>query len=235
MLDYQLVRSARRKTIAIEIKSNRLIVRAPFGVSETYIHQLVDNKKPWILAKLQLSQQKSVNNKAQENRLEDGGQLWHQGSKKSLRIVFARKNKVSEDDHGIEVTLNRRYQTADAEIQSQAIKRQLEFWFHQQLEQFIEDRLPQFVQRIALTPTSVKIRRYKARWGSCDSRGAVSFNYLLAMVPDWVIDYVIVHELCHLKHLNHSPDFWTLVKQHFPEYQTAKYWLKQHQVYLSWP
>ena len=85
-----------------------------------------------------------------------------------------------------------------------------------------------------LTPSKIKIRQYKARWGSCNSRKEVSLNYLLMMAPLWVIDYVIIHELCHLVHMNHSSQFWALVKLHCPDYNTAKQWLITHQKDLHW-
>jgi predicted metal-dependent hydrolase len=81
---------------------------------------------------------------------------------------------------------------------------------------------------------SFKVRKYKARWGSCNNRGELSFNCLLKMLPLWVVDYVIVHELCHLKHMNHSTRFWQLVEQYNPQFRLAKAWLKQNQASLSW-
>lgn len=76
--------------------------------------------------------------------------------------------------------------------------------------------------------TSITIRDQKSRWGSCSSRGTLSFNYRLLFAPPKVLDYVVVHELCHLTHMNHSKNFWNMVASVMPEYKTYKNWLKEH-------
>lgn len=76
--------------------------------------------------------------------------------------------------------------------------------------------------------TSITIRDQKSRWGSCSSRGTLSFNYRLIFAPAGVLDYVVVHELCHLTHMNHSKDFWNMVESIMPTYKQYKNWLKEH-------
>lgn len=76
--------------------------------------------------------------------------------------------------------------------------------------------------------TSITIRDQKSRWGSCSSRGTLSFNYRLIFAPLKVLDYVVVHELCHLSHMNHSKDFWSMVETVMPEYKVYKSWLRGH-------
>ena len=92
-----------------------------------------------------------------------------------------------------------------------------------------------FTQRVAFyhaitggNYTSITIRDQKSRWGSCSSRGTLSFNYRLVFAPPKVLDYVVVHELCHLTHMNHSKDFWNMVAEVMPEYKQYKNWLKEH-------
>lgn len=81
--------------------------------------------------------------------------------------------------------------------------------------------------------TSITIRDQKTRWGSCSSRGTLSFNYRLIFAPQKVLDYVVVHELCHLTHMNHSKDFWNMVEQVMPDYKTYKNWLREHETELN--
>lgn len=76
--------------------------------------------------------------------------------------------------------------------------------------------------------TSITIRDQKTRWGSCSSRGTLSFNYRLIYAPPRVLDYVVVHELCHLTHMDHSRDFWAMVERIMPDYRTHRTWLKEH-------
>lgn len=81
--------------------------------------------------------------------------------------------------------------------------------------------------------TKITIRNQKTRWGSCSQTGTLSFNYRLMMAPPAVIDYVIIHELCHLTHMNHSKDFWNKVVSVMPDYTTHKKWLKDHGAELT--
>lgn len=76
--------------------------------------------------------------------------------------------------------------------------------------------------------TSITIRDQKTRWGSCSSRGTLSFNYRLIFAPPGVLDYVVVHELCHLTHMDHSKNFWNMVESIMPEYKEYRQWLKEH-------
>ena len=76
--------------------------------------------------------------------------------------------------------------------------------------------------------TSVAVRDQKTRWGSCSSRGTLSFNYRLIFAPPVILDYVVVHELCHLTHMNHSKDFWDMVAQIMPEHRQYRRWLRDH-------
>ena len=76
--------------------------------------------------------------------------------------------------------------------------------------------------------TSITIRDQKTRWGSCSSRGTLSFNYRLIYGPAGPLDYVVVHELCHLTHMNHSKDFWNMVEHIMPDYRIYKQWLREH-------
>ncbi len=68
----------------------------------------------------------------------------------------------------------------------------------------------------------------RTRWGPCSARGTLSFSWRLAVAPDWVADYVVVHELCHLRHMDHSPRFWRLVRESFPRHAEARAWLQAH-------
>lgn len=74
----------------------------------------------------------------------------------------------------------------------------------------------------------ITIRDQKTRWGSCSARGTLSFNWRLMLAPPAVLDYVVVHELCHLTHMNHSPAFWALVESVCPDYRIHRQWLKEH-------
>ena len=89
-------------------------------------------------------------------------------------------------------------------------------------------RVAYYHQKTGGLYSKITVRDQQSRWGSCSSRGTLSFNYRLIFAPTEVLDYVVVHELCHLTHMNHSKDFWNMVERIMPDYRTHKKWLKEH-------
>ena len=96
----------------------------------------------------------------------------------------------------------------------------------QQAKAVFAARVAHFAPRVGVSPGHVTVRAQKTRWGSCSAKGNLNFNCLLLLAPQAVLDYVVVHELCHLKEMNHSTRFWALVAQHIPDATQRKKWLK---------
>jgi predicted metal-dependent hydrolase len=93
----------------------------------------------------------------------------------------------------------------------------------------LPDRLRQLADQFGLRVARISIRNQQSRWGSCSPNGHICLNWRLVAMPDWVRDYVIIHELMHLKRLDHSPRFWKLVAAACPAYQDARAWLRKYQ------
>ena len=98
----------------------------------------------------------------------------------------------------------------------------------QRTEALLKERLPLWAATLGVTYCRVTVRCQRTRWGSCSSRGNLNFNCLLALVPEEVLDYVVVHELCHRKQMNHAPAFWAEVGAALPNYPQCKAWLKEN-------
>lgn len=96
------------------------------------------------------------------------------------------------------------------------------------LKILLPKRLTEYAKMLGVTYNRVAIRSQHTRWGSCSSKGNLNFNCVLALVPPDVLDYVVVHELCHLRELNHSPRFWALVESVLPDYRLRRKWLEEH-------
>jgi predicted metal-dependent hydrolase len=94
---------------------------------------------------------------------------------------------------------------------------------------FIGERVQKYSREIGLYPSGVSFRSQKTRWGSCSAKGKISLNWRLMVAPLNVVDYVVIHELAHLQHLNHSASFWRLVNRHCQQSQSARVWLKENQ------
>ena len=97
----------------------------------------------------------------------------------------------------------------------------------------IPQRVNYYAEKMGLSYGRITIRLQKSRWGSCSGKGNLNFNCLLVKAPEEVMDYVVVHELCHLKEMNHSPRFWSEVEKVLPDYRERRKWLKDHGRELS--
>jgi len=221
------------------VKQGQVIVRAPHFVDDAFISAFLDEKSVWLKSKIASQQQVKIKG----FDFSQNSELFLFGKKVKLNISYGSKNRVlSEVDfHESKQTSltviiserNRKLITNPTGLTKQ-IKKQLELYFRNLAQDIILPRVAELSKQVLLRPKEIKIRQYSARWGSCNSRDELSFNYLLVMTPLWVIDYVIIHELCHLKHLNHSTDFWQLVAKQCPNYPEAKQWLTRHQGELIW-
>jgi len=241
VIDYQVIRS-KRKTLSLQVKLGVVIVRAPHFVDENYINSLVQKKSAWLKSKI--AEQATIKNNHCD--FSQGSRLFYLGEKVTLDIHFGVKANTflslnSNNEQTLVVTLAVRnkdklaqYKLNQSNALAAKVKKHLELYFKEQALQVISLKTNHFSEITGLMPTTIKIRQYRARWGSCNNRGELSFNYLMMMLPDEVINYIVVHELCHLRHLNHSPLFWQLVAKHFPHYRQAKQWLKIHQSDLLW-
>ena len=223
--NYTLVRS-HRKTLCIQVKQGAVRVLAPKRYPDRQIMLFLQQKQAWVSLKLQQQAvQRTATAQVASNTL-----LLCKGIYKQKILKCAAQFSLIETDQSIELYIPNRISEAQ---RSAYIKKQLSTWYKRQAQQYLPARLAQLSSQLALRPSTVLIKQYKARWGSCNSQGVISLNSLLMMTPDFVIDYVIVHELCHLQYMNHSRHFWALVSIHYPEVKRAKRWLKDHRIQLQ--
>ena len=97
-----------------------------------------------------------------------------------------------------------------------------------QAVEYIPKRVKYYAEKENFVYNKITIKNLVSRWGSCSTKGNLNFNCLLMLTPDYVIDYIVVHELCHLREMNHSEKFWAEVEKIMPDYQSAELWLKQN-------
>lgn len=227
MIDYTLTRCSKRKSIALQIVDGKVFVKAPTQVSVNYINKLLLTKENWIEQKIR---QHLVDSRF-ANKLCHEGNVWINGVARKVVVTFGNVAGIEIRADVAYCAIKRSANLADSLL----VKKTFENWFKQHATAILTSRTIQLSEITELKPKDIVIKKYTARWGSCDNFGRISLNYFLLMLPDWVIDYVIIHELCHLKHLNHSPSFWSLVESHCHNFQQAKSWIKAHQGYLVWP
>ncbi len=113
------------------------------------------------------------------------------------------------------------------------LRKQRQEWVRQEAYKKIYDRVRYYMENKKILPEGkeikgVSITGAKSRWGSCSGKNKINFSWRLALCPEIIVDYVVVHELCHVIHKNHGKQFWEMVKENFPEYLLARKWLKSH-------
>lgn len=104
----------------------------------------------------------------------------------------------------------------------------LEKRYRHAAKEYFPKRVEYYAQQIGVSYERIRIAEQKTRWGSCSGKGTLSFNWKLMLAPPKVLDYVVVHEVCHLKEMNHSPRFWNLVEEIMPDYKEYRKWLKEN-------
>ncbi|NMP32143.1 M48 family metallopeptidase [Thalassotalea sp. M1531] len=233
---YQLIRSNKRKTLGLQVKKGEVIVRAPFFVEENFIEQFIAQKAAWLNSKI--AQQQVAVADAEKYRIADNGVVYFMGLPRRIKLVSGSKALVFINDCYLECVLSSRYLSARIEENQQArlnekLSNLVDSFYKSHALKMLPSKLDYWQDKTGLSANELVIKKYKARWGSCNSKGVVSLNSWLVACPPSVIDYVIVHELCHLVHLNHSRQFWSLVESFYPQFQQAKMWLKENQYTIA--
>ena len=113
------------------------------------------------------------------------------------------------------------------------VRNALSDWYECHALKKLIEKTKQYAGIIGVSPNSISVKNYKSRWGSCSSKGDISYNWRIILAPPHIVNYVVVHELCHLRHMNHSPAYWKSVKQVFPDYLVCRKWLKEKGINLE--
>ncbi|MFT5612197.1 MAG: putative metal-dependent hydrolase [Polaribacter sp.] len=216
----QILRSPRRKTLSLEVGYEGIKARAPARMREVVIKQFIARKRSWIentLAKLPPLH-------APLN-LQNGCELSVLGQTYPLLITKGQNAIHIDANQRLVVPVSSR--TNSPEL---ALRNKLTKWYKQVAMRHLELRVRNQAGKMlenSLTP-KIKVRDYKRRWGSCDHRGDLSFNWRIIMAPERVMDYVVVHELAHLQEFNHSRRFWNIVEQEMSDWRDQQRWLSDN-------
>ncbi len=148
-------------------------------------------------------------------------------------FLFSKQNWILQKLQESRDTAEKLRKKEEANPLSDLQKERLEARYREAAREVIEKRVATFHQLTGGEYTGISIRSQKTRWGSCSATGTLSFNWRLILAPPIILDYVVVHELCHLHHMDHSPAFWADVERVMPDYKIRRKWLKAHSAELS--
>lgn len=210
----RLIRSKRRTIALIVERDGSVTVRAPLKMSAKLIEEFVEKNANWVENKrVEVQSLQSE----QTRQYLPGEQFLFRGRPYALEIVGNTDKKLELADS---------FRLSESERHNaEAIFR---IWYRTQAAKIIGERVAYFAKQFGLDVNHVRITSARTRWGSCSAKGTLSFSWRLLMTPPDVIDYVVVHELAHTIHHNHSKRFWKLVERWMPEYKQRKRLLKQY-------
>lgn len=223
-LIYTLRESARARRPNLWMDpSAGLVVTIPKGTASETAAQFLTRHQRWILRGIARVERRWLD---QPKRWPYGERLLYRGQPMAVRVIPARTGKVEITDADEIIVATR---TSGIE----GARRVLTRWLKQQALDTLTARMQALAPAMGLAPRRVYVRTLRRTWGSCWPGGSLSFSYQLIMAPPEVLDYVVVHELAHLKERNHSPRFWALVATHHPDYHTRRAWLRTHGPWLA--
>lgn len=219
-----MVSFSKRKTIAIKIEENGQInIYVPVGIDMDYIDKVIQSKESWIWSNYHriLENNRAGIADCSKTELQNGSILKFKGKEYNLQIFkLGRKNQIYFDGDFIIVCVK------DLNNQEEIINL-VENFYREYARKVFTEKVEKFAEKMQVTYGRISIKEQKTRWGSCSSKGNLNFNWKVVKAPEYVIDYLVVHELSHRIEMNHSKAFWKVVKDTLPEYEAGKNWLKE--------
>lgn len=200
--DYNIIRS-KRKTLTVSVSTDNIItVRCPYSMSDGLVDDFINSKSDWLFKVMAENNLKRVDCDSVLNYKE----IYVGGRK--IPLIFSDRNEIENDAVYVKNV--------------SAIKKTYIKYFSAELINYAK----QISAQAKLPAAGFSLRAYKSRWGCCDAKGAITFNWLLIMLPLYLQRYVIIHELCHTVHFNHSQKFWNTVAKLEPNYKLCRKNLK---------
>jgi predicted metal-dependent hydrolase len=193
-------------------------IHAPKGTPKEKILLFIEGN--WDLIQQKINEMKARTSGPQDKTYQPGETFLYLGESYPIKIS---QEETIERDY---VVFKKDYlQIQVKRLEDEKIKQALKRFYHQQCKALVEASIAKHQRHFKTKPRSIRISDSKTTWGTCDSKQQLTFNWKLAMAPQKVIDYVVVHEMCHMVHLNHDRSFWRLVGKLFPDYKEQEKWL----------
>lgn len=216
------INKAKIKNIYITIENGEVVIKAPWYTTRNQIQEVVESKRDWIMKKLE--EYNVSPRKVKE--YEDGEKFQILGESYYLNIYYKDINNaiLNVENEKIEIILPLSYAEED---NTEQIKKMIDKMYYMIAEKEVESAMEKTRKMVGLAPEEYKIKKIKYAWGTCSSRKVITINQNLMMYSRKAIEYVILHEICHLKYMNHSKKFWEMVESYMPDYKEAEKELKK--------
>lgn len=222
-LDYRLLRS-KRKTIGFLIDDDGLRVTAPRWVTMAEIEMAITSKQQWVFRKINEHRERSLRRLQPPMEWRDGATLPYLGSDITVRVADAGNTGVRFDEAARELHVS-----LPASASEQQLKDRVQGWLQSEARRVFAERLALYADKLGVSFKSFTLSSAATQWGSCTADGRIRLNWRLMHFALPNIDYVVAHELSHLREMNHGPQFWATVQSVFPEFETARKALRDHE------
>ena len=216
------VSKAKVKNFYISIQNGEVVIKAPWYATGSQIQSIVEEKRDWIMRKLE--EYKDSPRKAKEYA--DGEKFQILGESYYLNTYYKDINNaiLNVEDGKIVIILPLRLADQD---NTEQIKKMIDKMYYMIAEREVEQAFEKVRKMVGLAPEEYRIRKVKSVWGSCSSNKKITINQNLMMYSRKALEYVVLHETCHLKYMNHSKKFWEMVEKYMPDYKEAEKELKK--------
>ena len=223
IFDYDLTikKTKKKKTISIIVRNGKVIVSCPIWTVESKIKKILLSKEKWIKKNIYIyTQREDIINDNKRN-----GIYLFKGEKVKLKYENFLIESVNYKDNYILIRTSN--------FSNTNVDKLLSEWLRLQATHYIRKRLKFYSDLMHIKFSNLLIKSYRSRWGSCDTKGKITINWRLIMAPPSILDYVIIHELSHIPHPNHSKTFWMHIKKYKPYYQRDANWLRENGFLLN--
>lgn len=218
-VEYELRRSPDAAKPRIDVDIHGITVVVPQS-DEASPEKLLKENAVWVIEKKE--NYDAYREKVPERDYEEGAMFPYLGDERELVVERRPSSEVSEN------TLR----LARHHVEETSIKRALETLYRRKAREVFEGRAEYFAEQMDVEYEKIEIRNQRTKWGSCSTTGTLGLNWRLMMAPQEIVDYVVVHELAHLRESNHTDEFWSLVAEHDPNYEAHSRWLDENSTQL---
>lgn len=220
-ISYGVVRTRRTTADIVVERDGRVIVRAPAALPDERIENIVQSKQPWIYKTL--AEWRDLNATRVLREYRNGEGFLYLG--RSYRLSL-----VADQDEPLVLRNGRFYLRRDLADRGEVAVAKAAFrnYFIARGYERITQRVRYYAPKVGVAPREIGVRELGHRWASCSPKGNLAFHWKCMMAPLIIIDYIVVHELCHFHHLNHTEGFWNEVDKVIPGYRERKEWLRKN-------
>lgn len=218
----EIKRTKRKKTVSLSIEGGQVCLVIPRKLTQQKIDEILKKKIRWIEKKLY---ENGLHKLPSAKTYVDGEIFTYFG--KNYRLSCKEGEQVGVRLKGGELRSVVQRGLPDVD-QTQTHREQIEDWYEQHAFEVLKKRTLMHAEALKVHPKSLKVKNYKARWGSCSAKGDIRYNWKIVIAPRKIVDYVIFHELSHLFYHDHSEHFWRQVAKYVPDYRESRSWLKKN-------